>query len=99
MNKLLAVFSVLLCLSIPKVASAWGYQGHRVVGSIADQMLNDRAKAKVAQILGFELRIAGPWADCVKSVVNNGDGTFSYKEDPQHPEYEIPCTNFRTATE
>jgi len=51
------------------------------------------------QILGFELRIAGPWADCVKSVVKNDDGTFSYKEDPSHPEYQIPCTSFRTATE
>ena len=29
----------------------------------------------------------------------NDDGTFSYKEDPSHPEYEIPCTNFRTAAE
>ena len=99
MHKILLLLSFLLCLLIPDRASAWGYQGHRVVGSISDQMLNDRAKAKVSQILGFELRIAGPWADCVKSVVNNGDGTFSYKEDPQHPEYEIPCTDFRTATE
>jgi S1/P1 Nuclease len=88
-----------LCLLYPAAASAWGYQGHRVVGSIADQMLNDPAKRQVSQILGFELRIAGPWADCVKSVVRNLDGSFTYKEDPQHPEYETPCTSFRTSTE
>lgn len=93
------LLDLLLCLLHPTAASAWGYQGHRVVGSIADQMLHDNAKAQVSQILGFELRIAGPWADCVKSVVRNDDGTFSYKEDPAHPEYEIPCTSFRTATE
>ena len=99
MRKMLVVLSLLFLSSGSTAAWAWGYQGHRVVGSIADQMLNDRAKAQVAKILGFELRIAGPWADCVKSVSRNDDGTFSYKEDPAHPEYEIPCTNFRTATE
>jgi hypothetical protein len=77
----------------------WAPQGHRVVGSIGDHLLNYRAKAQVAQILGFELRIAGPWADCAKSVSKNDHRTFSYKEDPHHPEYEIPCTGFRTAAE
>jgi hypothetical protein len=93
------LLNLLICLLYPAAASAWGYKGHRVVGSIADQMLHDNAMAQVSQILGFELRIAGPWADCVKSVVQNDDGTFTYKENPSHPEYEIPCTSFRTAME
>jgi hypothetical protein len=38
-------------------------------------------------------------ADCVKSVVRNDDDTFTYMEDPRHPEYEIPCTSFRTPAE
>lgn len=92
------LLNCLLCLLYPTAASAWGYQGHRVVGSIADQLLKPNAKRQVSQILGFELRIAGPWADCVKSVVRDGN-TFTYTENPQHPEYEIPCTSFRTATE
>lgn len=92
------LFNCILCLLNPTAASAWGYEGHRVVGSIADQLLKPNAKQKVSQILGFELRIAGPWADCVKSVVRDGN-TFTYTENPQHPEYEIPCTMFRTATE
>lgn len=99
MRRVFFILCILLIPLAPNQVLAWGYQGHRVVGSIADQMLNDRARAKVSQILGFELRIAGPWADCVKSVVKNDDGTFSYQEDPSHPEYEIPCTSFRTATE
>ncbi len=79
--------------------SAWGYQGHRVVGSIADRLMSQNAKSHVSDVLGFDLRIAGPWADCVKSVVRNDDNTFSYKENPSHPEYEIPCTSFRTPDE
>ena len=99
MSRMALFLNCLLCLLYSTAASAWGYQGHRVVGSIADRMLKDNAKQQVSQILGFELRIAGPWADCVKSVVKNADGTFTYKEDPSHPEYEIPCTSFRTPIE
>lgn len=93
------LINCLLCVFYPSASLGWGYQGHRVVGSVADQMLNDNARQQVAQILGFDLRIAGPWADCVKSVVRNDDNTFSYVEDPNHPEYEIPCTSFRTQIE
>ena len=99
MFKAVLLINCLLYLLSPTAASAWGYQGHRVVGSIADQMLHDNARQHVAKLLGFELRIAGPWADCVKSVQRNDDGTFHYKENAQHPEYEIPCTLFRTDAE
>jgi len=83
----------------PASAHAWGYKGHRVVGSIADQMLTANARQQVAQILGFDLKTAGPWLDCVKSVVRQADGTFVYTVNPNHPEYETPCTQFRTADE
>jgi hypothetical protein len=99
MFRAIFLFNCLLCALYPADASAWGYQGHRVVGSIADDRLKEHARQEVANLLGFELRIAGPWADCVKSVVRNTDNTFTYKEDPQHPEYEIPCTSFRTDAE
>ena len=75
-------------------AYGWGYQGHEIVGSIADALLSDNAKNKVAQILGFSLKTTGPWADCVKSVIKQADGTFQYTPDPQHPEYQIPCVAF-----
>src|SRR5262249_33951755 len=73
----------------------------------SEQMLHDNAKAQVSQILSYEdspdqgvaitLRIAGPWADGVKSVVQKVDGqhvTYSYEPDTAHPEYRIPCTSF-----
>jgi S1/P1 Nuclease len=78
-------------------ALGWGYQGHEVIGSIADQLLGPGAKQQVTKILGVELRVAGPWADCVRSVVRLSDGTFQYA--PSRPEYRIPCKPFETAVE
>ena len=89
-------------------ASAWGYQGHEVIGSIADQLLGAHAKQQVAEILGVELRVAGPWADCIKSVhrlcdfenhCDDGTSTYSYLPDPNHPEYRTPCTPFENYQE
>ncbi|WP_338832302.1 S1/P1 nuclease [Bradyrhizobium sp. 27S5] len=89
----------------PTAASAWGYEGHRVVGAIADQLLKPAAKAKVQQLLnegdtdGIDLRKSGPWLDCVKSVVRHDDGRFHYEVDPEHLDYEVPCTPFNSARE
>jgi hypothetical protein len=70
------------------------------VGAIADQLLQGtNAQQQVAQILGFPLKVAGPWADCVRGVVHDPNGTFVYAPDPHHPEYRVPCTSFETATE
>jgi hypothetical protein len=99
MSKVVLVLSCVFGLLYPAVASAWGYQGHRVVGSIADQLLKPNAKQQLRQILGFDLRTAGPWADCVKSVVRHDDGTFHYEVDPNHLEYEVPCTPFNSREE
>jgi hypothetical protein len=96
MCRAIFLLNCLLWVFYPTASWSWGYQGHRVVGSIADQLLSDNARQQVSQLLGFELRIAGPWADCVKSVERNSDGTFTYVEDPK---YEFPCTSFRTASE
>jgi hypothetical protein len=76
---------------------AWGYQGHKVTGQIADRLLGDAAKQQVKSILGFDLHTAGPWADCVRSVARLPDGTFKYA--PTRPEYRIPCTPFETSAE
>ena len=99
MSRLLFALNCLFCLLCPAAASAWGYQGHEVVGSIADQLLNDNARQHVKDILNFTkpapLSIAGPWADCVKSVAADVDG-FEYVVDPNHYEYEVPCTPFRS---
>jgi hypothetical protein len=99
MWKKVVALNWLLVLSCPATASAWGYQGHEVVGSIADQLLKPNAKQQVASILNFELRVAGPWADCVKSVARHDDGTFHYEVNPDHLEFEVPCIAFRSSEE
>ncbi len=68
MLRIVFALNCLLCFFYPTVASAWGYQGHEVVGSIADNLLNANSKRQVTDILKIakpELRTAGPWADCV----------------------------------
>jgi hypothetical protein len=99
MSKVIFVLGCVWGLLYPAVASAWGYQGHEVVGSVADRLLRPNAKQQVRQILGFDLRTAGPWADCVKSVVRHDDGTFHYEVDPNHLEFEVPCTSFNSREE
>jgi len=102
MLRLVFALNCLFCLLYPTASSAWGYQGHKVVGSVADKLLNPTAKQQVAHILDIpkpELRTAGPWADCVKSVVRHDDGTFHYEVDPNHLEYEVPCTPFNSVEE
>lgn len=89
---------LLWCLS-PTASLAWGYQGHRVVGSIADHLLTANAKQQVARILGFDLRTAAPWADCARSVARHADDTYKYEVDPDHLEYEVPCTPFDSRSE
>jgi hypothetical protein len=91
MRRIILLLTCLFCFA-PNVATAWGPEGHKVVGSIADQMLNANARQQVAQILGFDLKTAGSRLDCVKSVQRQADGTFLYKENPQ---FEPPCTPFK----
>jgi hypothetical protein len=102
----IALLLISLSISLqPISARAWGYQGHEVVGSIAEQLLNPKALQQVREIMKFfkppsagpwtSLQIAGPWADCVRSVAHDVDG-LEYVVDPAHPEYEVPCTPFRS---
>src|SRR5262249_30644286 len=90
-------FALALYLLHPVRTLAWGYQGHEVVGSVADRLLSNNAKNQVRAILNgpaapddpnapvklapkreLKLQQAGPWADCVKSVVRHDDGKFHY---------------------
>jgi hypothetical protein len=96
MLRIILALNFLFCLLYPTASSAWGYQGHKVVGAIADRLLSDNAKLQVKRILGEHIKLqqAGPWADCVKSVQLK-DGNFSYVVDPDHYDYEVPCKPFR----
>ena len=58
---------VLALLSVPEAASAWGRDGHRIVGEIASHYLTQDAEAAVEKLLSGarwgELAEAGNWAD------------------------------------
>ena len=101
MLRVVLALQCLLYLLGPTPASAWGYQGHKVVGSIADHLLKPKAKQQVEQILGngFKLQTVAPWPDCVKSVFRHDDGTFHYEVDPNHLDFEVPCTRFGSTEE
>jgi hypothetical protein len=90
MSRILVLLSFLAVL-LPTSASAWNAPGHKVVGSIADHLLNPNASQQVARMLGFDLSTAAPWLDCVKSVKRHDDGTFVYEES----EFEAPCKPFK----
>jgi hypothetical protein len=77
-------------------AFAWGPEGHQVVGSIADQLLNNHAKQMVMEKLGFPLQVASNWADCARSVMRQSDGSFKYVVDPR---FETPCAPFASPAE
>jgi S1/P1 Nuclease len=111
MVKLAAAIAVACIFGLLRTSNvlAWGYQGHRVVGSIADRLLNDNARSQVEKILNdgappdgahnIDLRLAGPWADCVKSVQRHSDGSFEYVVNQDHLEWEVPCTLFKSVAE
>ena len=91
MFRLAATLALVFHILLPQSAFAWGPDGHRLVGSIADQLLNPRAKQHVRTLLGVDLSEAGPWLDCVKSVHRQTDGSLTYVVDSR---YEPPCTPF-----
>ncbi|TGE18889.1 S1/P1 nuclease [Hymenobacter elongatus] len=58
----------LVCLSVlPFSLMAWGVQGHRVIGKIAENHLTKKAKDQIALMLGTErLPLITTWADEVR---------------------------------
>jgi hypothetical protein len=94
MRKFLVTLPVLFLLLAAQEAKAWNADGHQIVGAIADAMLSANAKAKIASILSVDLRTAGPWLDCAKSVHRLDDGSFKYVVEAA---FEPPCTPFKDA--
>lgn len=59
---------LLLAVSAPRPAAAWGPNGHRVVGRIAENHLSEEARTAVRELMGPEsLARAGTWADEIRS--------------------------------
>lgn len=58
---------LLALLAIPTLAHAWGGDGHRITGWIAEQHLTPEAKEAIAELLGDEsLADSTVWADTIK---------------------------------
>lgn len=79
---------LVVTLLLARPASAWGPTGHEIVGETADQLLNPRARTEVRRLLGFDLKTAAKWADCVRSVERTRDGGFAYN---RMTPYQPPC--------
>jgi hypothetical protein len=70
-KKLLLLAAVIY---IPMQSMAWGTNGHRICGQIADSYLNAKARKAIQAILGDEsIAITSNWADFIKS-----DPAYSY---------------------
>lgn len=71
LKKLLLVIAVFY---LPLQSMAWGTQGHRICGQIANNYLTPKARKAIEAILGNEsIAMASNWADFIKS-----DPAFSY---------------------
>jgi len=67
------ILLVLVCY-LPFSSMAWGVEGHRIVGQIAESHLTKKARREVFKILGTEsIAMVSNWADFVKS-----DATYNY---------------------
>lgn len=63
-----AIAAAAVATVAPSAALAWGKEGHRIIGAIAQQHLDVRAEAGVRQILGVEtLAEASNWPDFMRS--------------------------------
>src|SRR5262249_37031844 len=98
--KYLAVAAV-SSLAMTAPAFGWGAQGHQLVGSIAQQILEDgkhgAAAAKLHALLcGYDLGAAATWADCVRNVAESKTKGFIYKPSPKAAAI---CKTFETKTE
>jgi len=71
LKKLLLIVAVFY---LPLQSMAWGTQGHRICGQIANNYLTPQARKAIEAILGNEsIAMASNWADFIKS-----DPTYSY---------------------
>jgi len=70
--KKLVLGLAMLCTTV--LTMAWGAEGHRISGQIADSYLTPKARAAIKAILGDEsIAMASNWADFIKS-----DPAFGY---------------------
>ena len=92
LRRLLRVAMALSVALFAGTAAAWGPDGHRAVGALADRLIaGTHAQARVEALLGgLTLEQAAVWADCAKGVDPSQD--FAYTSAGKYPE----CAIFET---
>lgn len=99
-------FVIALCLTgtfISGNALAWGDQGHRAIGAIADRLLKGtNAEKQITALLlpGENLELATIWADCVKGSFCGPQSKEMMEyvaANPQHTEYHYTNTPVQNA--
>jgi len=102
MNKLACILA-LSSAFISFNAHAWGNDGHRTVGAIADQLIKGSAAEKQVQALllpGESLSSIATWADCVKGTYcgPQSDEMVAYTTaNPKHAEYHYTDVPYQLA--
>lgn len=82
MQRFAKLMSIAMLVAIPSSALAWGQDGHRIIGQIAQERVNGRTAASIEQILGEEdLAEASTWADEERS---NPDTFWQTEAGPYH---------------
>jgi hypothetical protein len=72
----------------PMQTMAWGMEGHRVAGQIADSYLTAKARKAIQEILGYEtVAMASNWADFIKS-----DPNYNYLSSWHYIDFDKPYT-------
>jgi len=72
----------------PLQTMAWGTEGHRVAGQIADSYLTAKARAAIKAILGNEsIAMTSNWADFIKS-----DPAYNYMSAWHYVDFDKPYT-------
>jgi hypothetical protein len=62
-------FWLVLTLSLQSLVGAWGNEGHRIVGAVASQGLNSRARTHVTALIGSsDLSTVATWADDLRAL-------------------------------
>lgn len=72
MKRIIWLLPIFFCFAFsvltPKYSGAWGVNGHRIVGEIADRHLSKKAKRAIKAILGNEsIAMSSNWPDFIKS--------------------------------
>lgn len=82
------MLTLVLTVIGPRDAIAWGPEGHRVVGALAERLIaGTHAATQVHALLGgVTLAEAAVWADCAKGVSPN---TFLYEGAGRHAECAV----------